>query len=403
MQFLENYAIQIQFLRLGLFPIVLTSTIYFQYKEDKIMSKNQNNETINTIISLVDTPEQYVHILTEGTLRSSVDKRVCSTLYQLAGNFLLEQKMEDSAYYVIDPTLSAIENQKETQARLRDLQHILANRAIAIFYLNSQNNYDFGAFQDIEEDLYTITSSDYWFILQEPEWKLVLSTLQSDSISQELRQKLKKILEAFCLHLYAFLVKKDSLYKEHKTIAKVHQMQEDISQMGYEALLRYLENFDTTKPGNPYNNHHIIKNEINSKMNDYSQPNRNDRTRRASWSRPGKIDYKSEILRTCSLDEYILQDDNADDTNTVYEAVLLDKLAEQGYEDVEVMEDFKKLYNSLDTPLEKIILCKLYFEKENFTYEALLSDLGMKSGKFKKIREKIERKAIKLGIKKYAN
>ena len=135
------------------------------------MSKTKNPVTINTIIGLADAPEQYVSLLTDSTLHSKIDKSVSKTLYQLAGDFLLEQKVYGSAYFVIDPNLSANENQKEIQARLRDLQHILTNRAVAIFYLNMQNNYDFGAFSDIEKNLYDISKRDYWFILQEPEWK----------------------------------------------------------------------------------------------------------------------------------------------------------------------------------------------------------------------------------------
>ena len=103
------------------------------------MSKTKIPVTINTIISLTDNPEIYVQLLTEGQLRTKVDKSVCKTLYQLAGEFLMEQKVYGSAYFAIDPNLSAIENQKEIQARLRDLQHILTNRAVAIFYLNMQN------------------------------------------------------------------------------------------------------------------------------------------------------------------------------------------------------------------------------------------------------------------------
>ena len=130
------------------------------------MSKPKNPVTINTIISLADTPEQYVALLTKSTLHSKIDKSVSKTLYQLAGDFLMEQRVYGSAYFVIDPNLPANENQKEIQARLRNLQHILCNRAVAIFYLNMQNNYDFGAFSDIEKNLYDISKRDYWFILQ---------------------------------------------------------------------------------------------------------------------------------------------------------------------------------------------------------------------------------------------
>lgn len=97
------------------------------------MSKTQNPVTINNISTLVTTPEQYVTILLDGTLRSKIDKSVCKTLYQLAGDFLMEQRVKDSAYFYTDPSLDTIENQKEIQARMRDLQHILTNRAVAIF------------------------------------------------------------------------------------------------------------------------------------------------------------------------------------------------------------------------------------------------------------------------------
>lgn len=126
------------------------------------MSKTQKPVTINNISTLVSTPEQYVTILLNGTLRSKVDKSVCKTLYQLAGDFLMEQRVKDSAYFYTDPSLDTIENQKEIQARLRDLQHILTNRAVAIFYLNMKNNYDFGAFSAIEQNLYEISKRDYW-------------------------------------------------------------------------------------------------------------------------------------------------------------------------------------------------------------------------------------------------
>ena len=57
------------------------------------MSKTKNPVTINTIISLADTSEKYVNLLTENTLHSKIDKSVSKTLYQLAGDFLMEQKV----------------------------------------------------------------------------------------------------------------------------------------------------------------------------------------------------------------------------------------------------------------------------------------------------------------------
>ena len=44
------------------------------------MSKTKNPVTINTIISLADTSEQYVSLLTESTLHSKIDK---SEVYSL--------------------------------------------------------------------------------------------------------------------------------------------------------------------------------------------------------------------------------------------------------------------------------------------------------------------------------
>ena len=365
------------------------------------MSKTKNPVTINTIIGLADTPEQYVSLFTDSTLHSKIDKSVSKTLYQLAGDFLMEQKVYGSAYFVIDPNLSANENQKEIQARLRDLQHILTNRAVALFYLNMQNNYDFGAFSDVEKNLYDISRRDYWFILQEPEWKLVLSSLQSKNTSQTTRKSMKKILEAFSLHLYAYLVNKDSMYREHTSIGREHQILEDMSQMGYEALLKYLENFDTSKPGNPYMNSHIIKNEINSKLNDYGRENRNDRTRRANWNTPERIDYKSELLRTYSLNEYIQREHSTDESTAINDAVLVDESSLDSYDEVEVLDNFKKIYLSLDTPLEKSILYRSYFEQDAWTQTTLAKDLHISPTKLKRIKAKIEKKAVDLGIKWY--
>jgi len=365
------------------------------------MSKPKNPVTINTIISMADTPEQYVSLLQEGNLRAKVDKSVCKTLYQLAGDFLLEQRVYGSAYFTIDPTLSANENQKEIQARLRDLQHILTNRAVAIFYLNMQNHYDYGAFSDIEKNLYDITRRDYWFILQEPEWKLVLSSLQSENLSPEIQSSMKKIMEAFSLHLFAYLVNKDSMYREHTSIGREYQILEDMSQMGYEALLKYLENFDTSKPGNPYMNSHIIKNEINSKLNDYGRENRNDRTRRANWNSPERIDYKSELLRAYSLNEYMQKEHSAEETNAMNEAVLEDKSSADSYDEVEVLDNFKKIYSCLETPLERKILYCSYFEQDVWTQTTLVKDLHISPLKLKKIKANIERKALDLGFKWY--
>ena len=365
------------------------------------MSKIKKAVTINTIISLADNPKTYVQLLTEGQLRTKVDKSVCKTLYQLAGDFLMEQRVYGSAYFVIDPNLSANENQKEIQARLRQLQQILCNRAISIFYLNMQNGYDFGAFSDIEKNLYDISKRDYWFILQESEWKLVLSTLQTSNISPTLRENMKKIMEAFSLHLYAYLVNKDSMYREHTSIGREHQILEDMSQMGYEALLKYLENFDTTKPGNPYMNSHIIKNEINSKLNDYGRENRNDRTRRANWNTPERIDYKSELLRTYSLNEYIQREHSTDESNAINDAVLVDESSMDSYDEVEVLDNFKQLYLALDTPLEKKVLYRSYFEQESWTQTTLAKDLHISPTKLKRIKSKIEKKAVDLGIKWY--
>ena len=365
------------------------------------MSKTKNPVTINTIIGLTDNPEIYIQLLTKGQLRTKVDKSVCKTLYQLAGDFLMEQRVYGSAYFTIDPNLSSNENQKEIQARLRDLQHILTNRAVAIFYLNMQNSYDFGAFSDIEKNLYDISRRDYWFILQEPEWKLVLSSLKSDNLSPATKEKMKKILEAFSLHLYAYLVNKDSMYREHTSIGREHQILEDMSQMGYEALLKYLENFDTTKPGNPYMNSHVIKNEINSKLNDYGRENRNDRTRRANWNTPERIDYKSELLRTYSLNEYIQREHSTDESTAVNDAVLVDESSMDSFNEVEVLENFKQLYLNLDTPLEKKVLYRSYFEQESWTQTTLAKDLHISPTKLKRIKAKIEKKAVDLGIKWY--
>jgi len=364
----------------------------------KIMSKTQKAVTINNISTLVSTPEQYVTILINGTLRSKVDKSVCKTLYQLAGDFLMEQRVKDSAYFYTDPSLDTIENQKEIQARLRDLQYILTNRAVAIFYLNMQNNYDFGAFSDIEQNLYEISKRDYWFILQEPEWKLVLSSMQSATISPYTKESMRKILEAFSLHLYAYLVKKDSMYKEHTSIGRDFQISEDMSQMGYEALLKYLENFDTSKPGNPYMNSHVIKNEINSKLNDYGRENRNDRTRRANWSTPEKIDYKTELLRTYSINEFIQQDDKSDETVTSYEAILMDESSSDSFDEVEVLDNFKKLYLSLESPIERSVLYRCYFEQDAWTQTTLAKDLHISPLKLKRIRAIIQKNAEELGI-----
>ena len=365
------------------------------------MSKKQIPVTINTIISLTDNPEIYVQMLTEGQLRTKVDKSVCKTLYQLAGEFLMEQKVYGSAYFAIDPNLSAIENQKEIQARLRDLQHILTNRAVAIFYLNMQNNYNFGAFSDIEKNLYDISRRDYWFILQEPEWRLVLSTIKSPETSQAIKNSMKKILEAFSLHLYAYLVNKDSMYREHTSIGRGKQMIDDMSQMGYEAVLKYLENFDISKPGNPYMNTHVVKNEINSKLNDYGCENRNDRTRRANWNAPGRIDFKSELLRPCSLDEYMQRECTTDEPSAINDAVLVDESSGDGYREREVLEDFKKIYLSLDLPIEKKVLYRSFFESENWSQTELARDLHISPTRLKKIKAKIEKKAYEFGVKWY--
>lgn len=392
---------QIQFQRLKVLNALDFNNLFQFDKEDTIMSKTKQPVTINTIISLADSPDVYIHLLTDNTLHSKVDKSVVKTLYQLAGDFLLEQRVYGSAYFAIDPSLSANENQKEIQARLRDLQRILCNRAVTLFYLNMQNNYDFGAFSDIEKNLYEISRRDYWFILQEPEWKLVLSTLQSQNISPTIKTSMKKILEAFSLHLYAYLVNKDSMYREHTSIGREHQILEDMSQMGYEALLKYLENFDTTKPGNPYMNSHIIKNEINSKLNDYGRENRNDRTRRANWNAPERIDYKSELLRTYSLNEYIQREHSTDKSTAINDAVLVDESSLDSYDEIEVLENFKLLYLSLDTPLEKKILYRSYFEQDMWTQTTLAKDLHISPTKLKRIKAKIEKKALDLGIKWY--
>lgn len=111
--------------------------------------QNVSQTTINTVISLADNPESYVKLLLDGEVRSKIDRRVCRTLHQLAEKFLLDQKVSGSAYYANSMCLNAVENQRETLARLRDLQLILTNRAAALFYLNSQNGYDFGSFNDI--------------------------------------------------------------------------------------------------------------------------------------------------------------------------------------------------------------------------------------------------------------
>lgn len=210
---------------------------------------------------------------------------------------------------------------------------------------------------------------------------------------------MRKILEAFSLHLYAYLVKKDSMYKEHTSIGRDFQISEDMSQMGYEALLKYLENFDTSKPGNPYMNSHIIKNEINSKLNDYGRENRNDRTRRANWSTPEKIDYKTELLRTYSLNEFIQQNSKVDETATSYEAVLMDESVNNSFDEVEVLENFKQLYLYLDSVIERKILYRLYFEPDRWTQTTLAKDLHISLIKLKRIRESIQRKALELGFK----
>lgn len=187
--------------------------------------------------------------------------------------------------------------------------------------------------------------------------------------------------------------------KEHTSIANEYQLVDDMGQMGWEAVLKYLDQFDVTKPGTPYVNRHIITNEINSKLNDYGRENRNDREKRAKVTDSGFIDYKSQLLRTQSIDEIISSERYAEDSSSsANEAILEDINSITDYENVEAIQDFKAIYEILDNPLEKKILFRFYFEYDSWTQTSMAKDLHISPIKLKRIRKNIEHKAVELGI-----
>ena len=125
------------------------------------------------------------------------------------------------------------------------------------------------------------------------------------------------------------------MYREHTSIAKMKNIEDDVVQMGMEAVWSYLWRFDIDKPGNPYMNYHIIKNEINSKMNDYGEMNRNDRERRVKKTKEGLCDEKYEILSPFSLNEAVQNDGVFEAAFSTYEEIIEDKYGVQNLEEVE--------------------------------------------------------------------
>ena len=85
------------------------------------------------------------------------------------------------------------------------------------------------------------------------------------------------------------------------------------------------------------------------------------------------------------------------------DGVLHDKVVDESsldsYAEVEVLDNFKQLYLSLDTPIEKKVLYRSYFEQDTWTQTTLAKDLHISPTKLKRIKAKIEKKALDLGIK----
>lgn len=81
--------------------------------------------------------------------------------------------------------------------------------------------------------------------------------------------------------------------------------------------------------------------------------------------------------------------------------VLVDESSTDSYDEVEMLDNFKKLYLSLNTSIEKKVLYRSYFEQDTWTQTTLAKDLHISPTKLKRIKEKIEKKALDLGIKWY--